>query len=79
MGDFVVCLSYLGARATVRMVDLSRSVAIVFGRLNVARFVSIRFDATLRANIDIGYDEIGTLSMGQWCWLRCLRLNRLTV
>jgi hypothetical protein len=41
MGDFVVCLSYLGARATVRMVDLSRSVAIVFGRLNVARFVSL--------------------------------------
>jgi hypothetical protein len=40
MGDFAVCLSYLGARATVSMVDLSRSVAIVFGRLNVARFVS---------------------------------------
>jgi hypothetical protein len=40
LGDFVDCLSYLGARATVSLVDLLRSVAIVFGRLNVARFVS---------------------------------------
>jgi hypothetical protein len=40
VGDFAVCLSCLGARATVSMVDLSRSVAIVCGRLNVARFVS---------------------------------------
>jgi hypothetical protein len=30
----------LDARATVSLVDLSRSVAIVFGRLRVARFVS---------------------------------------
>jgi hypothetical protein len=65
LGDFVVCSSYLSPRATVSMVDLSRSVAIVFGRWNVARFVSIRFDATLRAHIDIGYDEIGTLSMAK--------------
>jgi hypothetical protein len=63
--DFVVCLSYLSACATVSLIDLSRSVAIVCRRLNVARFVSIRFDATLRANIDIGYDEIGTLSMAK--------------
>ena len=41
LGDFAVCLSYLGARATVYLVDLSRSVAIVCGRLNVARFVSL--------------------------------------
>jgi hypothetical protein len=40
LGDFAVCLSYLSACATVSLVDLSRSVAIVFGRLNVARFVS---------------------------------------
>jgi hypothetical protein len=40
LGDFAVCLSYLGARATVSLVDLSRSVAIVSGRLNVARLVS---------------------------------------
>jgi hypothetical protein len=40
LGDFVVCSSCLSARATVSMVDLSRSVAIVCGRLNVARFVS---------------------------------------
>jgi hypothetical protein len=40
MGDFVVCSSYLGVRATVSLIDLSGSVAIVCGRLNVARFVS---------------------------------------
>jgi hypothetical protein len=38
--DFVVCSSYLGVRATVSLIDLSRSVAIVCRRLNVARFVS---------------------------------------
>jgi hypothetical protein len=40
LGDFVCFLAYLSARATVSMVDLSRSVAIVCRRLNVARFVS---------------------------------------
>jgi hypothetical protein len=63
LGDFVVYLSYLSTRATVSLIDLSRSVAIVCRRLNVARFVSFRFDATLHAHIDIGCDEIGTLSM----------------
>jgi hypothetical protein len=39
-GRFCCFLSYLGVRATVSLIDLSRSVAIVCGRLNVARFVS---------------------------------------
>jgi hypothetical protein len=54
MGDFAVCLSYLGARATVNMVGLSRSVANVFGRLNVARFVS--FDLMRRCSLMLTSD-----------------------
>jgi hypothetical protein len=63
MGDFVVCLSYLGARATVSMVDLSRSVAIVFGRLNVARFVS--FDLMRRCLLILTSDMM-KLEHFQW-------------
>jgi hypothetical protein len=63
MGDFVVCLSYLGARATVSLVDLSRSVAIVFGRLNVARFVS--FDLMRRCLLILTSDMM-KLEHFQW-------------
>jgi hypothetical protein len=63
MGDFVVCLSYLGARATVSLIDLSRSVAIVFGRLNVARFVS--FDLMRRCLLILTSDMM-KLEHFQW-------------
>ena len=63
LGDFVDCLSYLGARATVSLVDLLRSVAIVFGRLNVARFVS--FDLMRRCLIILTSD-IMKLELFQW-------------
>jgi hypothetical protein len=63
LGDFVVCLSYLGARATVSLVDLSRSVAIVFGRLNVARFVS--FDLMRRCLLKLTSDMM-KLEHFQW-------------
>ena len=63
LGDFAVCLSYLGARATVYLVDLSRSVAIVCGRLNVARFVS--FDL-MRHCLLILTSDIVKLEHFQW-------------
>jgi hypothetical protein len=63
MGDFVVCLSYLGVRATVSLIDLSRSVAIVFGRLNVARFVS--FDLMRRCLLILTSDMM-KLEHFQW-------------
>jgi hypothetical protein len=61
--DFVVCLSYLGVRATVSIVDLSRSVAIVFGRLNVAGFVS--FDLMRRCLLILTSDMM-KLEHFQW-------------
>jgi hypothetical protein len=63
MGDFVVCLSYLSVRATTSMVDLSRSVAIVCRRLNVARFVS--FDL-MRHCVRILTSDIMKLEHFQW-------------
>jgi hypothetical protein len=63
MGDFAVCLSYLSACATVSMVDLSRSVAIVCGRLRVARFVS--FDLMRRCLLILTSDMM-KLELFQW-------------
>jgi hypothetical protein len=63
LGDFAVFLSYLRARATVSMVDFSRSVAIVCGRLNVARFVS--FDL-MRHCLLILTSDVMKLEHFQW-------------
>ena len=63
LGDFAVCSSYLSARATMSMVDLSRSVAIVCGRLNVARFVS--FDLMRRCLLKLTLDMM-KLEHFQW-------------
>jgi hypothetical protein len=63
LGDFAVCLSYLDARTTVSLVDLSRSVAIVCRRLNVARFVS--FDL-MRGCLAILTSDMMKLELFQW-------------
>jgi hypothetical protein len=63
MGDFAVCLSYLSACATVSMVDLSRSVAIVCGCLKVARFVSF---GLMRRCLLILTSDVMKLEHFQW-------------
>jgi hypothetical protein len=71
LGDFAVFLSCLGACATVSIVDLLRSVAIVFGRLNVARFVS--FDLMRRCLLILTSDMM-KLELFQWSMVMTARL-----
>jgi hypothetical protein len=63
LDDFAVCSSSLSACATMSMVDLSRSVAIVCGCLRVARFVS--FDL-VRHCVRILTSDMMKLELFQW-------------